>query len=255
MYCRPQLLQHSIWSRPADVFILFVSRSDWQALFAVCRLCIWGCSATITSLHQSSSLPRHPCPAGSQRSCLRWQPLRLTCDTVCVCVCVCVKEREVGASGWGLYRFCFMALSTEVVLFVATAMRKEIKLTWGFQADTLIWSSPNPLVPAAPLQVMSLNPPYLPPRPAALVFEQWPLSGPWTDARLCNCLSLTRTLFPFVTVCARDPFGSTAVPRSVREEPTWWAPNLRLLNVYFGGTKWAENRRRRAATEREPTRC
>lgn len=98
----------------------------------------------------------------------------------------------------------------------------------SFQADTLIWSSPNPLVPAALLQVMSLNPPYLPPRPAALVFEQWPLSRPWTDARLCNCLSLTRTLFPFVTVCVRGPFGSTAAARSFREAQTWWAPNLRL---------------------------
>lgn len=75
---------------------------------------------------------------------------------------------------------------------------------------------------------MSLNPPYLPPRPAALVFEQWPLSRPWTDARLCNCLSLTRTLFPFVAVCVRGPFGSTAAARSLREAQTWWAPNLRL---------------------------
>ncbi len=124
------------------------------------------------------------------------------------------RVREVAASGWGLYRFCFMALSTEVVLFVATAMRKEIKLTRGFQADTLIWSSPNPLVPAAPLQVMSLNPPYLPPRPAALVFQQWPLSGPWTDARLSLSLSLSPGLFfsLWQRVCAASAFADLVGP-------------------------------------------
>lgn len=152
-----------------------------------------------------------------------------------------------------------MALSTEVVLFVATAMRKEIKLTRGFQADTLIWSSPNPLVPAAPLQVMSLNPPYLPPRPAALVFEQWPLSGPWTDARLSLSFSLSfaRTVFfAFVTACVRR--------FCIRlEKRRLGGPLICVLNVYFDGTKWAENTRRRAATEseteplkhREPARC
>lgn len=58
-----------------------------------------------------------------------------------------------------------MALSAEVVLFVTTAMQEEIKLTGSFQADTLIWSSPNPLAPAALLQVMSLNPPVSPSQP------------------------------------------------------------------------------------------